>query len=381
VNDLAGWAVRHPRAALAAKIALVVLLLGLVSYEGLLQVRQPSFPRTTVWVAGILVCLCAVPYPRVPLVVRATAAVAVSWSASVLLIAGERPTATWGLGEAVALLVILADVVQHASGRAAAVLGPMLAVAAVIAPMRDVNPGAFTVLYGVLAVAVAAYALIGRVQAGQRVRDLEAVRSAERLELARELHDMVAHHVTGIVVQARAARYTGTAGPEAFERIEAAGAEALAAMRRLVHVLREPPGDGVATTPVAGMAETRELTEAFSRTGPPVVLNVPRDLEARIPPDVAAAVHRIVREALTNTRKHAGDATHVRVGLRETSAGLLELRVADDGTHAARLPAGAHGSGLGLVGLTERAEALGGTLEAGPAPEGGWLVQARLPMT
>jgi signal transduction histidine kinase len=94
---------------------------------------------------------------------------------------------------------------------------------------------------------------------------------------------------------------------------------------------------------------------------------------------VAAAVYRIVREALTNIRKHAADATAVRIGVRTVSAGL-ELRIANDGGDSARLSEQARGGGFGLAGLTERAEAMGGLLEAGPAPEGGWEVTAVLPL-
>lgn len=377
MNNLPGWAVRHPGLAVTAKITLCAVLLFLVSFEGVVLAQQPSRPHAIVWAAGIIVCLCVVPYTRVPLVPRACVAVAVSWTASIILMVGEHPEVTWGLGEGMGLLVLLAAVVQRCPARTAAVLGPMLGVACVTAPMRDVSPGAFTVLYGVLTVLVTAYSLIQRQQAGQRVNDLAAVRSAERLELARELHDLVAHHVTGIAVQARAARYTGVSGEQAdatFARIETSSGEALAAMRRLVRVLREGAAE---TTPVAGIVEVRELAEAFSEVGPPVVLYVERGLDERIPSDVAAGVHRIVREALTNIRKHAADATAVRIGLRSVPAGL-ELRITDDGTGAARLSAQAFGGGYGLVGLQERAEALGGELTAGPAPEGGWQILATL---
>lgn len=196
----------------------------------------------------------------------------------------------------------------------------------------------------VLTVVVAAYSLTLRRQDAQRLRDLAAVRAAERLELSRELHDLVAHHVTGIVVQARAARCTGLEGPPAdatFERIETAGSEALGAMRRLVRVLRE---DGTRAYPLAGLAEVRAMTDTFARTGPPVVLALETAAAHALPAEVAAAVHRIVREALTNIRKHAADATAVRIGLRSVPRGV-ELRVANDGGAPARLfeqaPAGA----------------------------------------
>ncbi|MGD3104904.1 sensor histidine kinase [Streptomyces sp. YGL11-2] len=379
MSPTTGWAAEHPRKAVAAKAALAAVLLFLVGVESLVLARQPTHPYAVVVAAAVIVCLCAVPYRWFPLAVRAWTAATVSLAASAVLIAGQHALKVWGLGEGLALLVLLTAVVHRAPGRTAAVLGPMLGLACVLAPMRDIRLGAFTVLYGVLTVVVAAYSMILRWQDAQRLRDLSAVRAAERLELARELHDVVAHHVTGIVVQARAARFTaldGTRSGAAFERIETAGGEALGAMRRLVRVLREGEARN---QPVAGIAEVRALTEAFARTGPPVVLSVEPGLAATLPAEVAAAVYRIVREALTNIRKHAAGATAVRIALHTAPDGAA-LRIADDGGHPARLSEQAGGGGFGLAGLTERAEALGGTLTAGPAPEGGWEIVAVLPL-
>ncbi|WP_369245898.1 sensor histidine kinase [Streptomyces sp. R41] len=401
---------RHPAVALAAKFVLAGVLILLVTYEGVALARQPTGPHVVVWGSGIVVCLCAVPWGRVPRDVRAWVAVGVSWAVTLYLLIVDRPLVVWGMGEAVALLVLLTGVLLHAPARRAAVLGPLLAVACMAAPVRDADPGRFTLLFAVLTVVVTAFSLLLRAQNAQRVRDLEAVRTAERLELARELHDLVAHYVTGMVVQARAAAFTGTqpagesrgsrsgreSGPsrgdngtqgapgrhptaadaeratDAFERIAAAGDEALGAMRRLVRVLRE---ERAPTAPIAGLGEIRELADTFSRIGPPAVLYVEPGLPEDLPADLAAAAHRIVRESLTNIRKHAADATAVRIALRTVPTGL-EVRVADDGTKP--LP-GLPGSGFGLVGLTERVTALGGSLTAGPAPEGGWQVRAVLP--
>ncbi|GAA2318580.1 two-component sensor histidine kinase [Streptomyces caniferus] len=375
----ARWTDTHPREAVAARVVLAVALLLLVGFETLAPARQPTRPHLVVVAAGLAVCLCAVPSARIPLTGRAATAAAVSLSASAALIAGQHAREVWGLGEGIALLVLLTAVVRRAPGRTAAVLGPLLGLACVLAPVRDVRPGLFTVVSAVLTVVVAAYSTILRGQDDRRLRELAAVRAAERLELARELHDLVAHHVTGIVVQARAARFTALEGPQAgttLERIEASGSEALGAMRRLVRVLRE---DGAHPQPVAGLAEVCALTEAFARTGPPVVLSLDKGLAEALPDDVAAAVYRIVREALTNVRKHAADATAVRIGLRSVPFGA-ELRIANDGGSPARLCEQARGGGFGLAGLTERAEAMGGRLLAGPAAEGGWELTAVLPL-
>ncbi|MFJ5805284.1 sensor histidine kinase [Streptomyces sp. NPDC093093] len=386
MSPLASWTRRHPRAARLLRVTLSLLLLGLVTFEGIVLARQPSAPHATVWVSGILVCLSAAPWPRIPLLTRAWFAAAITWTATLLLIFGNHPLVVWGAGEAIALLVLLSQVLLRAPARTAAILGPLLGLGCMAVPVRDTDPGRFTLLFSVLAVVVGAYSLLLRLQSVQRVRELRAVRTAERLELARELHDLVAHHVTGIVVEARAARFTGASADRAAEilgRIETAGDEALGSMRRLVKILREDETGGgdtsAGTTPVAGLADLRALTERFAVTGPPVTLSIEEGLETRLPADVAATAHRIVLEALTNIGKHAATATTVHIALRTVPAGL-EVRVEDDGGHPARLSENARGGGYGLAGMAERAEALGGSLTAGPAPEGGWLVTATLPL-
>ncbi|MFE7099848.1 sensor histidine kinase [Streptomyces erythrochromogenes] len=384
MSPLDGWIRTHPHAAPWFRLFLTLTLLALVTFEGVVLARRPSLPHAALWTSGILVCLSAVPWPAIPLLTRAWFAAAVSWTVTLLLVFGHHPLVVWGGGEAVALLVLLTQVVLHAPARTAAVLGPLLGLGCMAVPARDTDPGRFTLLFSVLAVVVGAYSILLRLQATQRVLDLRAVRSAERLELARELHDLVAHHVTGIVVEARAARFTQVSAEraaETFGRIETAGDEALGSMRRLVKILRDDDGStpATATTPVAGLADLRGLTERFSRTGPPVVLSIENGLEDCLPAHVAATAHRIVLEALTNTAKHAATATAVRVTLRTVPAGL-EVRIADDGGRPARLSEKARGGGYGLAGMTERAEALGGHLTAGPSPEGGWAVTAVLPL-
>lgn len=386
MSPLSRWTRRHPHAADLIRLTLSLVLLALVTFEGVVLARQPSLPHATVWASGILVCLCAAPWPAIPLLTRAWSAAAVTWTATLTLILGNHPIVVWGGGEALALLVLLSQVLLRAPTRTAAVLGPLLGLGCMAVPVRDTDPGRFTLLFSVLTVVVGAYSLLLRLQAVQRVRDLQSVRTAERLELARELHDLVAHHVTGIVVEARAARFTQVSAEHAaeiFGRIETAGDEALGSMRRLVKILRENDAGTTygtaATTPVAGLADIRELTERFSTTGPPVALYIEQGLEERLPAHVAATAHRIVLEALTNTGKHAATATAVRIGLRTVPTGL-EVRIADDGGRPAKLSENARGGGYGLAGMAERAEALGGSLTAGPTPEGGWLVTAILPL-
>jgi signal transduction histidine kinase len=210
---------------------------------------------------------------------------------------------------------------------------------------------------------------------------VEAVRRDERLTMARELHDVVAHHVTGIVVQAQAGQLVARKNPakagESLAGIEAAGTEALAAVRRVVGVLREDKGEsagdggqGVS----AGRDRIADLVWRFERIGPPVHLELPAH-EDLWPAEVAGAVHRVVQESLTNVVRHAEHARAVTVALSEVD-GTVTVLVADDGESA---PIGVHG-GYGIVGMRERVEALGGTLAAGPAPGGGWQVQGTLPL-
>jgi signal transduction histidine kinase len=214
----------------------------------------------------------------------------------------------------------------------------------------------------------------------RRARALASAREGERLELARDLHDFVAHHVTGIVVQAQAARFVARSGsPQSADQldsllgdIEKAGAEALTSMRRLVGLLREP--EGASVRPVGDLAQLQELVGRF--TDPPAILKIDPDLP-ELPPEIATTVHRIVQEALTNARKHAADATAIRVGVVLLPDKTVEVTVRDNGRGGGyRLPSGR----FGLVGLDERVRAVGGTLRTGPRVEGGWEVLALLPL-
>ncbi|KAA9376542.1 sensor histidine kinase [Microbispora cellulosiformans] len=215
----------------------------------------------------------------------------------------------------------------------------------------------------------------------------EAVRQAERLALARELHDVVAHHVTGIVVQAQAARLVASRSPEkagdALGQIETAGSDALAAMRRVVGLLRVAEGgaggsrDGAALT---GPERLGDLVGRFEAGGRPVRLRLPREEEtAAWPPEVASTVYRVVQEALTNIARHAPRARAVTVSV-ERDRDVVVVEVADDAPGPGGASLGGSRSGYGLLGMRERVEALGGTLRAGPRPGSGWSVLATLPV-
>lgn len=207
--------------------------------------------------------------------------------------------------------------------------------------------------------------------------------TSERMALARELHDVVAHHVTGIVVQAQAAKMMGEKNPqvavEAMGRIEDAGVEALAAMRRLVRSMRgdAPAGSSEfseqATTDLA--ADLRTLIE---RSNHGVKTSMKLDLPAHVPHEVGRSALRLVQESLTNVGKHASGATETLV-IAEVAKRELHIQVTDDGREREHRPAGGSG-GYGLIGMRERVALLHGRLSAGRAPGGGWRVEVWLPL-
>jgi signal transduction histidine kinase len=231
----------------------------------------------------------------------------------------------------------------------------------------------------------------GAIVVGLTIREIESrrrnmidgVRAAERLELARELHDVVAHYVTGIVVAAQAAAVVARTSPDDVDRalaaIESAGSEALAAMRRTVGVLRgEAAADG-SRTPGARLGDVTTLVQRFDPGRTLVRLRTDPGLEhAVLPPGLAATGYRVVQESLTNVRRHAPQAGAVEVDLRMRDEALL-VTVRNDGLTAANRPRGGTG-GFGLVGMAERVAAMDGELTAGPTGEGSWTVSARLPL-
>ncbi len=215
----------------------------------------------------------------------------------------------------------------------------------------------------------------------EREREERAVLavSQERARIAQELHDVVAHHVSIMVVQASGARRVVDKDPAqarvALEAVEGAGRTALAEMRRMLEVLRtETAGVG----PQPGLSELDRLIGQVREAGQPVDVEIegePRSLPAGM--DLAA--YRIIQEALTNVVKHAGKAL-ARVSIRYEDESL-ELTISDDGRGAAaRLLEGPEGGGRGLIGMRERVALYGGTLEAGPAYPLGYRVRATLPL-
>lgn len=206
-------------------------------------------------------------------------------------------------------------------------------------------------------------------------REAQAARAAERTRIARELHDIVAHHLSVIVLQAAGTRASGKPADAALEKIENSGRQALSETRRLLGVLRESdPATEFAPRP--GIADLDALTASVRATGLPVNLNVKGEL-AELPAAIDVSVYRIVQEALTNVLKHA-NATHAEVTIARAN-GAVTIEVTDDGAAPPARLATATG-GHGLTGMRERAAVFGGDLSAEPRPGSGFTVQARLPL-
>ncbi|WP_249667485.1 sensor histidine kinase [Cellulomonas fengjieae] len=214
-----------------------------------------------------------------------------------------------------------------------------------------------------------------RFAAASRSRGRDEVRLREREQLARELHDTVAHHVSAIAVRAQAGRVVAASDPaaavDALRVIEGEASRALTEMRLMVGALRE---DGAAAlAPPRGVADIELLAHAVSGS-PRVEVELTGDLDD-LRPAVGAALYRLAQEAVTNAVRHARHAS--RVGVLVAGADdCVRLTVVDDGDLHGR-----SGAGYGLVGMSERVTLLGGTLDAGPGEERGWTVAAVLPRT
>ncbi|TWJ21184.1 signal transduction histidine kinase [Micromonospora endolithica] len=317
--------------------------------------------------------------------VLACASLAVT-AATLLLFGGAQLfSGSWGLAESAGLIGAVFVVARWGAPR----LAPWAAVAAGLAvaamPLR-VGAENLLVIFGLLQVLAAAGAagvgLYLRIMAAGRERAIALVRAEQRAEFARDLHDFIAHHVTGIVVQAQGARFVAAQDPQrvivALEQIERAGAETMASMRRMVGILRNPDAPPDAPlAPLAGVTELEPLLTGFNgAANAPARLHVEGDLNG-LPVEVSTSAYRVVMEGLTNTRQHAPDARSVAVAVRRTPDWLL-VRVADDGASPRTAPARGHG--FGLIGLTERVRALGGTITAGPGVAGGWVLDAAFPL-
>ncbi|MGW4233220.1 sensor histidine kinase [Streptomyces sp. NPDC004980] len=298
----------------------------------------------------------------------------------------------WKLAETAVLLLLLAVVTRWSPLRELKSAIPLTILAVTLWPLPLVAGESFLESIGIAAfwlLPVAGAVAVGAYPRGQELRRRNAVaeaRSAQRLQLSRDLHDFVAHDISGIVVQAQAARFAATDLSQAMlalERIEKAGLSALTAMDRTVQMLHGP--EASATGPLPDVSQLQSLIDDFTAAGATEAhLDLPAPVTEALSREAGSAAYRIVVEALTNIRRHAPDASRATIAFTPKASGV-EIRVTNDrGTDARgtrRAPARRRISrgGLGLPALTEHAQALGGTLSAGPHGDGGWELIAVLP--
>jgi signal transduction histidine kinase len=278
------------------------------------------------------------------------------------------------------ILVLPFALYRWGAGREA-VLGSAVVVAKILLSWLTGYIAASEVLAGLVLLAlVAALGTAVRFRAKARARELDQVKLLERERLARDLHDTVAHHVSAMAIRAQAGLATMDIRPgaaaDALRVIEAEASRTLTEMRTIVRALRaDPEADGDADrSPAPRIADLPGLAAAGDRTGPAIEVSVEGDLD-HVPASVDAAVYRLAQESVTNARRHARHATRIQVRVAAAD-GTVRLVVTDDG---APHPSAA-GAGYGLLGMSERAALLGGTCEAGPAPDRGWRVTAVLPL-
>ncbi|MFF3015272.1 sensor histidine kinase [Streptomyces sp. NPDC057939] len=368
----------------------------------------------------------------------APAAVLVAATSAVGTAAGLHPRSLLHAGlmalvEYGVLLLLVFLVVRFAEPRWAVVAAGCLALSESAIMLRLEPPSDPFEVLGQLSLFVLAAAMAAAVGGylrsldSRRLRSVHEARKAQRLQLAADLHDFVAHDVSGIVVLAQAAQVVGGAGQEQvlplLRRIEAAGLQALASLDRTVLMLGEVPGGPVASGAEAGevrsgpygLGDVTDMVDRFRTSGrSEVVLEslLTEEHLTEVPREVAATAHRTVAEGLTNVRRHAGSASSVRITLRvegnppdrtlvvgvtdhtgANRAGADHVGADRAGTDAAAAAADGTGSvgggfgrarrggGTGLAGLGERVGALGGTLTAGPHGEDGWQLLASFPYT
>ncbi|MET8623661.1 histidine kinase [Kitasatospora sp. NPDC004669] len=294
----------------------------------------------------------------------------------------DRWTGLVGLAELAALLLAVVLSLRAEDGPRSAAAAWTACGAVALWPSRFDGPVDVLTLFGFGSILSLPTVLIGLYLRGLdegRARAVAEARRVQRLELAHDLHDFVAHDVSGMVAQAQAGAYLASIDParaaEMFERIEQAGQRALASLDRTVQLLRSEEAGG--RSPQPGLAELARVAEQFTAAGGiEVRLELP---EGPVPREVEGTVHRIAVESLTNVRRHAPAARMVEVRARR-SGGRLELTVTDDGGAPAPDGRPRRGGGSGLPGLAARVEALGGSLEAGPYEREGWRVTAVLPL-
>jgi signal transduction histidine kinase len=378
----------------------LAVLLGLVDMLLFVADGFAEVPELPPWYIAVPVNLAMV----TPLAFRRKSPL---WSAYVVLVVSVvHASLMLGIGSVAGLAMSIYSVVVYAGRRQGLVfVGAVVLAGAVQFAIEQ--PEAVVVQALFAAFGIALCWTLGEFVGARRAYDVEvearlhlleterdqATRiavAAERGRIARELHDVVAHAVSVMVVQADGASYAIRSNPDLAQRavqtISETGRGALNELRRLLDVLRSDDADGEPRVPQPDAHALADLADRMRAAGVPVALETGE--LGDLPAGVSLGVYRIVQESLTNTLKHAGRGATASVRVHRTGD-LVEVLVSDDG--AGRIPQLAPAGrrdlrdapvpgGNGLIGMRERAHVYGGTLDVGPAPGGGWQVRAALPV-
>jgi len=355
------------------------------------HVLLPGQRPTTVltWLLAVVIVAPILTHRRFP---RASVAVCLS---AVAIFAVGRYVAYPGY----AIFVLTFDVALHSDEQVS--LPTLFASAVVLGVAVDLQPAKVAVLatYLLSEIFVGAAWLAGwtlrrrrarwaelqaRTERLEREREEEARRAVteERLRIARELHDVIAHSMSVIAVQSAVGNHVIDAQPaearQALAAIEATSRSALTEMRRLLGVLRQEGEPRGSLTPAPGLADLSSLVSQVRDAGLQVWINV-EGQRGSVPPGVDLSAYRVIQEALTNVIKHAGSAAAtVTIRYRDDSV-TVELANQAPVVPAARIPAPRAGSGHGIIGMRERVAVFAGEFAAGPRPDGGFLVRACFP--
>jgi len=350
---------------------LVALLVPTAVLEGVLREDLVWRPVALVLAVALVFTL---PWRRThPLAMVAVAFGAVIAISVASLWGADGPV---GLNTMIFIVLLPYSLFRWGAGREAAIGLAIIVVAGVVGTAVDYTGVVDTVFGGLFLLFPAALGASVRYRASARLREMDQVRLREREQLARELHDTVAHHISAIAIRAQAGRVVAASRPDAaldaLGVIEEEASRTLAEMRGMVGVLREA-GEEPDLAPQRGVADIGRLARGVGDR-PRVEVELSGDLED-LGPSVGAAIYRIAQESITNAVRHARRATRVEVSVAGEDD-CVRLTVRDDGDTSLT---GRTWAGYGLVGMAERAMLLGGTLEAGPSRDGGWTVTAVLP--
>jgi signal transduction histidine kinase len=386
VHGLYAWLRRHPKL-VDGPLALLVLGFGLSPYP--VWVRHPA----------LLLIIVAL---SVPIVFRRQYPMA-AFAAAVAVGAVQVTASRWPTTADVSILVLLYTLAVTRPRRTSAPGLVICVLGTAVATLRWKLAGDGTAWQVLLIMALVSTpalltwlvadsvrwrrgyyaALEEKTRRLERERDAlaQVATAAERARIARELHDIVAHHVSVMVVQADGAAFALENSPdktrEALGAISGTGRQALAEMRRLLGMLRSPAA-GPELEPLPGTGQLSALLEQTRAAGLPVSFSQEGTPVAHSADGADLAVYRVVQESLTNVRRHGGPGVAATVAIRYTADGMT-VTVTDDGRGAAAQPPG-NEPGLGLHGMRERVELYGGTVAAGPRPGGGYQVTATLPL-